>query len=299
MTTRWPMIKYRNVMAELPARAANPARPGASDGRTENLTVNAYKPAVGAIKPPSKLLLLAELRVFNEFALGLAALPVLSMAPKGDGHTVLVLPGFLTSDKSTEFLRSYLRAMGLNAVGWDLGRNLGGLYRMREHLRNKVAELARDSGKKISVVGWSLGGVYARDLALSLPDKIRGIVTLGSPFSGDLRANNVGKLYDQVSGERVDDAAGDDVAALAGDMPVPATSIYSKTDGVVSWQTSLMQEHSEAENIEVVGASHLGLGFNPAVLWAVADRLAQSEGAFARFARRGPFALAYRSAAAA
>jgi pimeloyl-ACP methyl ester carboxylesterase len=257
--------------------------------------MSAYRPDFG-MKPPSKLLLLAELRVFAEFALGVASLPVLATAPKGDGHTVLVLPGFLTSDRSTDFLRSYLRGLGLNAVGWDLGRNTGGLYRMREHLRNKVRELHRETGNKISVLGWSLGGVYARDLALSLPDMIRGIITLGSPFSGDLRANNVGKLYDQVSGEHVEDARLDDIRALAGDMPVPATSIYTRTDGVVSWQTSLLRDSDTAENIEVVGASHLGLGFNPAVLWAVADRLAQKQQAFMRFGRTGPFALAYRGA---
>jgi pimeloyl-ACP methyl ester carboxylesterase len=253
--------------------------------------------APSAIKPPSKLLLLAEVRAVYEFALGMASLPALAAAPRGDGHTVLVLPGFLTSDSSTDFLRTYLRGLGLNAVGWEMGRNLGGLYRMRDMLRNKVAELARSSGEKISVVGWSLGGVYARDLALSLPDRIRGVITLGSPFSGDLRANNVGKLYDRVSGEHVDEAALEDVAALAGDLPVPATSIYSRTDGVVSWRTSLVNETPKAENIEIIGASHLGLGFNPAVLWAVADRLAQPEGQFAPFGRRGPFSLAYRAAA--
>jgi pimeloyl-ACP methyl ester carboxylesterase len=254
----------------------------------------AYRTAAGPIDPPSKLLLLAELRCFGEVALGLAALPVLAAAPKGDGHTVLVLPGFLTSDRSTDFLRAYLRGIGHDAVGWDLGRNVGGLYRMREHIRAKVRDLAESAGRKISVVGWSLGGVYARDLALSLPNHIRGIITLGSPFSGDLRANNVGKLYDQVSGENVEDARLEDIRALAGDMPIPATSIYSRTDGVVSWQTSLMRENDKAENIEVVGASHLGLGFNPAVLWAVADRLSQADGAFARFAKGGPFGLAYR-----
>jgi pimeloyl-ACP methyl ester carboxylesterase len=246
------------------------------------------------MKPPSKLLLLAEIRAFGEFALGLASLPALATAPKGDGHTVLVLPGFLTSDSSTDFMRRALRGLGLNAVGWDLGRNLGGIYGMREKLRDKVAALKRESGHKISLVGWSLGGVYARDLAISLPDMVRGIVTLGSPFSGDLRANNVGRLYDVVSGERVDDADPVDVAALAGHLPVPATSIYSRTDGVVHWRTSQVKEHPEAENIEVVGASHLGLGFNPAVLWAVADRLSQAEGVFAPFARKGPFAMAYR-----
>jgi len=247
-----------------------------------------------ALKPPSKLLLLAEFRAIGELALGLAALPALAAAgPKGDGHTVLVLPGFLTSDRSTEFLRTALRGLGFNAVGWELGRNLGGLYGMRDRLRGKVAALRRDSGRKISVVGWSLGGIYARDLALALPDLIRGVVSLGSPFSGDLRANNVGRLYDVVSGERVDDARPEDVAALAGPLPVPATSIYSRTDGVVHWRTSLMAESATAENIEVVGASHLGLGFNPAVLWAIADRLAQAEGVFGRFGRTGPFALAY------
>jgi pimeloyl-ACP methyl ester carboxylesterase len=254
--------------------------------------MNAMPP--NAIKPPSKLLLLAEIRVVYEFALGVASLPTLATAPRGDGHTVLVLPGFLTSDTSTDFLRTYLRGIGLNAVGWEMGRNLGGLYRMRDMLRAKVRDLARQSGRSISVLGWSLGGVYARDLALALPEAIRGIITLGSPFTGDLRANNVGKLYDRVSGEHVDEAQVEDVAALAGDLPVPATSIYSRTDGVVSWRTSLVRENARAENIEVHGASHLGLGFNPAVLWAIADRLAQKEGSFARFGRTGPFALAYR-----
>jgi pimeloyl-ACP methyl ester carboxylesterase len=247
------------------------------------------------MKPPSKLLLLAEIRAFGEFALGLASLPALAAAPKGDGHTVLVLPGFLTSDSSTDFMRRALRGLGLNAVGWDLGRNLGGIYGMRDKLRDKVAALKRESGHKISLVGWSLGGVYARDLALNLPDMVRGIITLGSPFSGDLRANNVGRLYDVVSGERVDDADPVDVAALAGHLPVPATSIFSRTDGVVHWRTSQVKEHPEAENIEVVGASHLGLGFNPAVLWAVADRLSQAEGVFAPFAANGPFKMAYRT----
>ncbi len=254
--------------------------------------MNAMPP--NAIKPPSKLLLLAEIRVVYEFALGVASLPTLATAPRGDGHTVLVLPGFLTSDTSTDFLRTYLRGIGLNAVGWEMGRNLGGLYRMRDMLRAKVRDLARQSGRSISVLGWSLGGVYARDLALALPEAIRGIITLGSPFTGDLRANNVGKLYDRVSGEHVDEAQVEDVAALAGDLPVPATSIYSRTDGVVSWRTSLVRENARAENIEVHGASHLGLGFNPAVLWAIADRLAQKEGRFERFGRTGPFALAYR-----
>ncbi len=247
-----------------------------------------------ALKPPSKFLLFAECRALAELALGVAALPTIAAtASKGDGHTVLVLPGFLTTDSSTEFLRGALRGLGFNAVGWDMGRNLGGVYGVRDRLRDKVAQLRRESGRKVSVVGWSLGGVYARDLAVSVPEMIRGVLSLGSPFAGDLRANNVGKLYDILSGEKVEHANPADIPALAGPMPGPATSIDSRTDVVVHWRTSLMQEHETAENIEVVGASHLGLGFNPAVLWAITDRLAQAEGAFRRFTRRGPFALAY------
>ncbi len=247
-------------------------------------------------KPPSKWLLLAEGRALAEHVVGLATLPLLAMAPRGDGHTVLVLPGFLTSDLSTEFLRGYLRGLGYRAVGWEMGRNLGGLYRMRERLRAKLAELTR-AGGRVSLVGWSLGGVYARDLALAMPDRVRGVITLGSPFSHDLRANNVGRIYDTVSGERIEDARADDLAALSGDMPVPTSSIWSRTDGIVSWRTSLVQPKRDAENIEIVGASHLGLGAHPASLWAIADRLAQRDGQFRPFARRGPFRVAYGEAA--
>lgn len=248
-----------------------------------------------AARPPSKWLLLAEGRAVAEHALGLAALPLLATAPRGDGHTVLVLPGFLTSDLSTEFLRGYLRGMGYRAVGWELGRNLGGLYRMRGRIRDKLRAIARERGR-VSLVGWSLGGVYARDLALALPELVRSVITLGSPFSRDLRANNVGRVYDNVSGERVEDADPRDIAALSGDLPVPVTSIYSRTDGVVSWRTSRVREKHDAENIEVWGASHLGLGAHPAVVWAIADRLAQREGEFQPFGRRGPFHVAYAGA---
>ena len=233
---------------------------------------------------------------FGELALSLATLPVLATAPRGDGHAVLVLPGFLTSDISTEFLRGYLRGLGYDAVGWELGRNLGGLYRMRDGLRRRLREAARN-GEKVSVIGWSLGGVYARDLALAHPELIRGIISLGSPFSRDLRANNVGRLYDRVSGESPEHANRADIAAISGDMPVPTTSIWSRTDGVVAWQTSVVEPKADAENIEVVGASHFGLGANPAVLWAIADRLAQPQGAWRPFAKSGPFRAAYGRAA--
>jgi pimeloyl-ACP methyl ester carboxylesterase len=214
-------------------------------------------------------------------------------ARRGDGHPVLVLPGFLVSDFSTEMLRRYLSLLGYQAHGWALGFNLGGVYRMRRVLPQRVHELHRQTGRTVSLVGWSLGGVYARDLALAVPGAVRSVITLGSPFNEHARANNAGRWYDRISGESIDAAHPDDRAALAGDLPVPTTSIYSRADGVVSWRASVLRENGRAENIEVLGASHLGLGVNPAVLWAIADRLAQPEGRFRHFGRMGPFALAY------
>jgi pimeloyl-ACP methyl ester carboxylesterase len=173
-----------------------------------------------------------------------------------------------------------------------MGRNIGGLARIRAALRDRLAEIHDSTGRKVSIVGWSLGGVYARDLALQAPDMVRYVVTLGSPFANDVRATNATRLYEALSGETVDDNP-ELRAAISGDLPVPATSIYSRADGVVNWQTCLLRPSDTSENIEVYLASHVGLGVNPAALWAVADRLAQAEGEFRQFDRSGPFAIAY------
>ena len=221
--------------------------------------------------------------------------PLLMRAPRGDGHPVLALPGFLASDLSMAPLRRYLTELGYDAHAWQMGRNLGGLVKMRAALRERLAAIHAATGRQVSLVGWSLGGVYARDLALHAPDMVRYVVTLGSPFANDVRATNATKLYEALSGETV----GDDpefLAAIAGDLPMPATSIFSRADGVVNWRTCLLRPSAVAENIEVYLASHVGLGVNPAALWAVADRLAQREGQFGQFDRSGPFAIAYAPA---
>ncbi|MGP9811712.1 alpha/beta hydrolase [Rhodopseudomonas sp. NSM] len=245
------------------------------------------------LRPPSLALLLAEVRSLLEFNASILLSPLLLQAPKGDGHPVLVLPGLLASDLSTAPLRRYLRALGYQPFAWELGRNFGGVYRMRGRLRRRLTAIHQASGRKVSVVGWSLGGVYARDLALHAPETIRCIVTLGTPFSGDITATNARRVYERLSGEDLDEIGLDDLTALAGDMPVPTTSIYSRTDGIVNWRTSRLRPSPTAENIEVLFASHTGLTVNAAVLWAIADRLAQPEGAFVPFDRSGPFALAY------
>jgi pimeloyl-ACP methyl ester carboxylesterase len=236
--------------------------------------------------------MLAEARSLFELNSSLLLSPLLLRAPKGDGHPVLALPGFLASDLSMVPMRRYLKELGYDAYAWQMGRNFGGVASKRSALRDLLRRIHEGSGRKVSVVGWSLGGIYARDLALQMPDMVRSVITLGSPFANDVTATNATRLYELLSGEAVDDNP-EIREAIAGDLPVPATSIYSRTDGIVNWRTSLLRPSATAENIEVHFASHIGLGVNPAALWAVADRLAQPEGEFRQFDRSGPFAIAY------
>ncbi len=249
-------------------------------------------PAAERLRAPGLGLLLAEARGIIEFNASLLLAPLLLRAPRGDGHPVLTLPGFLGSDLSMAPMRRYLKELGYDTNAWNLGRNIGGVSRMRASLRDRLAEVHDITGRKVSLVGWSLGGVYARDLAQQVPDMVRYVVTLGSPFANDVRATNATRLYEALSGEAVEENS-ELRKAIAGDLPVPTTSIYSRSDGIVNWRTCLLRPSDTAENVEVYLASHVGLGVNAAALWAVADRLAQEEGQFRQFDRSGPFAIAY------
>jgi len=249
-------------------------------------------PPSDRLRAPGLGLLLAEARGFFELNASLLLSPLLMRAPRGDGHPVLTLPGFLASDLSMAPMRRYLKELGYDAQAWRMGRNIGGVSRLRAALKDRLAEIYNATGRKVSIVGWSLGGVYARDLALQAPEMVRYVVTLGSPFANDVRATNATRLYEALSGEPIEDNS-ELRKAIAGDLPVPTTSIYSRADGIVNWRTCLVRPSVTAENIEVRLASHVGFGVNPAALWAVADRLAQPEGQFRQFDRSGPFAIAY------
>jgi pimeloyl-ACP methyl ester carboxylesterase len=246
------------------------------------------------LRPPSLLLMLAEARGLLEFNTSLLLSPLLMRAPRGDGHPVLALPGFLASDLSMAPMRRYLKQLGYDTYAWKMGRNLGGIASRRNALKSLLTNIHDTTGDKVSIVGWSLGGIYARDLALQLPEMVRSVITLGTPFANDVRATNATRLYEALSGETVEDNT-ELTRAIGGDLPVPVTSIYSRTDGMVNWRTSQLRPSATAENIEVPLASHIGLGVNAAALWAVADRLAQAEGEFRQFDRSGPFAIAYGS----
>jgi pimeloyl-ACP methyl ester carboxylesterase len=235
-------------------------------------------------KPPSKILQLLELRSLGEFGVSLALLPLLSRAPSGDGHPVLVLPGLLASDASTRPLRRYLSGRGYDVHGWGLGRNLGLRAGIESKMKARLREIHRTSGRKVSIVGWSLGGVFAREIGGQVPDAVRSVITLGSPIRGKPRSTNAWRIYELASGESVDDPKLRLPRVTA--PPAPTTSIYSRTDGIVAWQCSVEMPTDKTESIEVMG-SHCGLGVNASVWYAVADRLAQPEGRWQPFDRSG------------
>jgi pimeloyl-ACP methyl ester carboxylesterase len=231
------------------------------------------------VAAPPQWLTWAEGRAVPEFWAFLAASPLLRIAGRGDRHPVLVLPGFTAGDASTRPLRAVLRSQGYWVHGWDLGRNIGPTNRIIRGIDQRLVELHARHGRTVSIIGWSLGGIYARALARQHPDMVRQVITLGSPFRiapGDRSAASA--LFDRLtpafSQEFLDRALTESESTP---LPVPSTAIYSKGDGIVRWHTCIDVVDDRHENIEVRG-SHSGLGWNPAALGAITDRLARREG---------------------
>lgn len=208
-----------------------------------------------------------------EYAALLASSPWLKQLPPGDGHPVVVFPGLGVSDFSTVPLRQFLKARGYEAHPWRQGFNFGPRQGVLEACLAQIKALNYRHGQRVSLVGWSLGGVYARELAKEVPELVRCVITLGSPFSGHPRATNAWRLFELVSGQSAHDP--DLIKQIRVTPAVPTTSIYSRTDGVVAWQCSLNPDSPLSENIEV-HASHIGMGMNPLALFAIADRLLQT-----------------------
>ena len=161
--------------------------------------------AAPTLSPPSRTLMFLEGRAFSELGAFLGALPLLSLAPSGDGHPVLVLPGLVASDVSTRPLRSFLRTRGYAVSGWRQGRNLGLRHGVQDAMVDLVQELNDTHGRKVSLIGWSLGGLYARQLAKMMPERVRSVITLGSPFAAGPKATNAWRVYELASGRRADE----------------------------------------------------------------------------------------------
>jgi pimeloyl-ACP methyl ester carboxylesterase len=231
------------------------------------------------IRRPAVGLLLLEGRAVLELAGLLAANPFLKRAPRGDGHPVMVIPGFGASDFSTRALRAFLRDRGYAAHGWKLGRNQGPSTEKVAAMVERLHELRVRYGRPLSLVGWSLGGVYARELARDFSSEVRQVITLACPFR-DLDATNVPAFLRARRGSHPREP--EFRARLREPLPVPVTSIYSRSDGIVSWRSCLVEAGPRSENIEVE-SSHLGIGHHPVVLLTIADRLALPEDAWTPF----------------
>jgi pimeloyl-ACP methyl ester carboxylesterase len=244
------------------------------------------------LRPPAKTLMFLEGRAIHEFGAFLGALPLLRLAPRGDGHPVLVLPGLVASDMSTRPLRAFLNNRNYAAHGWRQGRNFGLRDGVREAMVNLVGGLNDTHGRKVSLVGWSLGGLYARQLAKMVPERVRSVITLGSPFASSPKATNAWRVYEFASGRRADEVDPQFGGSLDEPPPVPTTAIFSRTDGICAWQGCKEKTAARTESIEVE-SSHCGMGHHPAVVYAVADRLAQPEGKWQPFDRSGWRALVY------
>lgn len=247
-------------------------------------------------RPPNFLWTLAEGRAVFELGWFMTLRPLMSRLPRGDGHPVIVLPGFLASDGSTRPLRGLLKDLGYASHAWGMGRNMHFNNDREIELLNLLERVHDEYEDKVSLIGWSLGGVFAREIAKARPDMVRSVITLGSPIRSPRDHSNATHVYDRVNGtpeaheiERIENL---NVPPL-----VPTTSIYSKTDGIVSWQGSVQDPHPDnpfTENIEIP-ASHFGIGVNPLAMYAIADRLAQPYDEWSPFDRGGFKSMVFRA----
>ncbi len=208
-----------------------------------------------------------------------ASSPWLATAPRGDGSSVVVLPGFGTNDFSTVLLRSYLSFLGYRVTGWGLGRNLGfarvgGIDPLVRRLESVAGEA--QSGSKVALVGHSLGGVFARRMATHSPELVSRVISLGSPISGDPTQSPMWQAYRQLNPEMASPEAIARVQAIrAVPPPVPASAIFSRSDAIVHWRRAREVDAPQSESIEVI-AGHMALLLHAPTFYAVADRLAQA-----------------------
>ena len=225
------------------------------------------------IEAPSILAAARESLSVLEFARLLAASPALALQPRGRGEPVLVLPGFVASNTSTVPLRHYLNWLGYEVHGWELGRNTGNVRELLPQVFDQVRQIYARSGSPVNMVGWSLGGVIAREVARENPETVRQVVTMGSPVVGGAKYTRMGGMFEQ-RGVDLDAMEAAIAARESTPISVPVTSIFSKNDGVVGWKASIDRHNSQVEHLEV-RTTHLGLGISPDVFKIIARKLAQ------------------------
>lgn len=226
------------------------------------------------LAPPSKLLLLMESRILAERArLAWQSKRLLRELPAGHQQPLMIIPGFGCRDELLAAPRRLLHELGYRPYGWEQGRNLGMRSGLKQALAARLDALAQQHGQPVLLVGWSLGGVFAREIARHQSALVRRVITLGSPINGHPNANNMVLLFQLANGGgKLSQAELDGFARRIVAPPVPCTAIYTRQDGVVAWRASQEDPAPHCENLEVTG-SHFGLPFNPQVLRIICERL--------------------------
>lgn len=225
------------------------------------------------ITPPPTRLLLGELRGALEPARLFLRMPLIATLPRGNGACVVVLPGYGASESSTAVLQGFLRVLGYQSFSWGIGRNTGNVAKLLPRVLERIDEVAPDANTPVHLLGWSLGGYIARETARERPDRVRSVITMGSPVIGGPKYTTVAGRYrrkghDLDELERLVDARYDKPLAT------PVTAIFSKADGIVAWEACIDRRSPGIEHVEV-RTTHIGLGFCPEVFSVIAHRLAR------------------------
>ncbi len=227
----------------------------------------------GLSTPPENLVWLEARAVLEAGALVPTA-PWLLLQPRGDGRQIMVLPGFKTDDQSTWPLRKFLQYLGYEAHGWGLGTNTGNPEKDAERLAERLDDIQRP-GEPITLIGWSLGGVVARATAMNQPDRVREIITMGTPVEGGPKYTRAHRHYSGSRNIDLDQFEAHIHSKNQQSIDAPITVIYSRSDGIVGWQAAIDRYNANTRHIRVHG-SHLGLGFNPCVWNIIAKTLKES-----------------------
>ncbi|MEZ5560505.1 MAG: alpha/beta hydrolase [Pseudomonadales bacterium] len=234
-------------------------------------------PESDRVAPPPGFYMLLEGRLAAEASALLLQLPMLRMMEPGGTGDVLVLPGFMADDSATWLLRRFLNGLGYDVHPWSLGVNRGAMLSYLPLMLSRIETLARETGEPPSLVGWSRGGVLARELARERPDLVRSVVTLGSPVRGGVHGTSIGRWVAREAGMTIERINRVQQQRQRRPIETPITAIYSRTDGVVSWQAARDEASPNVEHVEVPG-SHVGLVVNAQVYRQVARALARYHG---------------------
>lgn len=225
-------------------------------------------------QPPSKFNSLREITAPLDWLTTIARLPSLLRAPKGDGRPVVLAPGYLTDEYSMWPLKRFLQHLNYDVCDWGLGRNLGDVDTDIAKLGIEIEQLYANVKRPITLIGWSLGGVIAREVTRLFPHAVGEVITLGTPITGGPKYTSIGKHYAKLKSLDLDSFEQHVLERNLIGFDQPVTSIFSKTDGVVGWKASVDVYNKQARNICVKG-SHLGLGINPQVWEIIAQVLAK------------------------